>query len=392
MPADDHILVEDANQLRATRTSVKWRTYDADVLPLWVAEMDAVPAPAVVEAVSRAAAAGDTGYYPRDTPYAKALGDFAEDRWGWRPPVARSRPVADVMTGVAELLRAVTDPGSPVVVSTPVYDAFGLYIDAIGRRQVDCPLIEAGRLDLAALERTFAELAGDGRRVAYLLCSPQNPTGTVHTADELGELAELAERHDVTVVADEIHAPLVQPGTTFVPYLAADATGRGLAVLSASKGWNLAGLKAALVVAGAAHRTPPVHDALTHGASHLGLIAQTAALVDGRGWLDDLLSEVADRHRQAAAALAEVGIAHEVPPATYLAWLDLRGTGLGDDPAVTLRRQGRVALGRGPAYGRAGFARLNVATSSAVLGEALTRLTDLVRERSAATRGSNRTV
>ena len=381
MQTTDQILVEDANQIRATRTSVKWRTYDADVLPLWVAEMDAVPAPAVVEAVSRAVAAGDTGYYPRDNAYAGALADFAEDRWGWRFPVARSRPVADVMTGVAELLRAVTDPGGPVVVSTPVYDAFGLYIDAIGRRQIDCPLTEAGRLDLAALERTFAELTADGTRAAYLLCSPQNPTGTVHTAEELAELARIAEQHDVTVVADEIHAPLVQPDATFVPYLAADETGRGLSVLSASKGWNLAGFKAALVVAGSAHGTPPLHDAITHGASHLGLIAQTAALIDGRAWLDGLLAEVADRHRQAAAALAEVGVSHALPPATYLAWLDLRETGLGDDPAVTLRREARVALGRGPAYGRKGFARLNVATSATVLEEALTRMADLIRER-----------
>ncbi|QWC86551.1 aminotransferase class I/II-fold pyridoxal phosphate-dependent enzyme [Nocardioidaceae bacterium] len=388
MPHDNQILVEDANQLRESRTSVKWRTHDADVLPLWVAEMDAVPAQAVVEAVRAAVGRGDTGYHPRNPPYATALAEFAGDRWGWDLPVDRSAPVADVMSGVAALLRRATDRGGPVVVSTPVYDAFGLFIDSVDRRMVDAPLTGAGRLDLAGIERTFAELSSDGDRVAYLLCSPQNPTGTVHTADELEQLARVAEAYDVTVVADEIHAPLVHPGTTFVPYLTADRTGRGHSVLSASKGWNLAGLKAALVVSGEAHRTPPLHAATTHGASHLGLIAQTAALREGRDWLDQLLREVADRHAQAAEALAPVGVRHEPPPSTYLAWLDLRDHDLGDDPAVKLRREARVALGGGPQYGRTGFARLNVATSREVLAEALTRICDRLGD--GAPGGSNR--
>ncbi len=370
------ILVESADRVRSTRSSAKWHTYDPDVLPLWVAEMDARPVPAVVEVVTRAMADGDTGYYPRSTPYAASVARFAADRWGWSFDPTTAAPVADVMTGVSALLRELTDEGGPVVVSPPVYDAFPTYLASIHRRQVDAPLTPEGRLDLAALDRTFAEVTAGGVRAAYLLCSPQNPTGTVHTPAELRALAGAADRHGVRVVADEIHAPLVQPGTPFTPYAVADPTGRGLSVLSASKGWNLAGLKAALVVPGAALERVPLPEAVTHGASHLGLLAQTAALDHGREWLDRLLVEVADNARLLTDLLAEHApdVGYVEPPATYLAWLDLRGTGLGDDPAKVLLKQGRVALGSGPRYGLAGHARLNLAASPEVVEEAVRRI------------------
>ncbi len=168
-------------ELRRDRTSVKWVAYPPDVLPLWVAEMDAAPCPAVAEAVSAAVRRGDTGYGwgPR---YAAAVAEYAEQAWGWEVDTSAAMIVPDVMIGAAELLRLLTDEGGPVVVSPPVYDSFFGFVDAIGRRRVDAPLTPAGRLDPDALRAAFREATAGGERAAYLLCNPQNPTGTVHSS------------------------------------------------------------------------------------------------------------------------------------------------------------------------------------------------------------------
>jgi cystathionine beta-lyase len=360
---------------------VKWTAYPADVLPLWVAEMDAAPCPAVVEAVTAAVARGDTGYgwAPR---YVGAVARYARDAWGWRLSPSAGRVVADVMIGAAEVLRTLTDEGGPVIVSPPVYDSFFGFVDAIGRRRVDAPLTAEGRLDPAALERAFASATAGGRRAAYLLCNPQNPTGVVHTAEELAELAALAERHGVRVVSDEIHAPLVHPGgPAFTPYLTVPGAERGFALFSPSKGWNLAGLKSALLVAGPGaleelRRFPEVH---THGSSHIGAIAHVAALEGGHDWLVQLLEELGANLDLLGRMLAEhlPEVRWRRPESTYLAWLDCGALGLGDDPAAEFLRRGRVALGSGPRYapvGGQGFVRVNVATSPEILEEAVRRM------------------
>ncbi|MGW4278107.1 aminotransferase class I/II-fold pyridoxal phosphate-dependent enzyme, partial [Streptomyces seoulensis] len=194
------------------RTSMKWRTHPADVLPLWVAEMDVPQPEPVVRAVTDALALGDTGY-PVGTAYAEALAAFAAKRWGWDGlAVERTALVPDVMLGAVEMLKLVTGPGDPVIVSPPVYPPFFQFVTHMDRRVVRAPLGADLRLDLGALDEAFRRAVAGGGRAAYLLCSPQNPTGTVHTAAELAAVAELADRHGVRVVADEIHAPLVAAG------------------------------------------------------------------------------------------------------------------------------------------------------------------------------------
>ncbi len=204
-------------QLRQ-RTSMKWRRFDADVLPLWVAEMD-VPLPEpVVRAVTNAIAIGDSGY-SHGAAYGEAMADFADERWGWRFDVAASTNVADVMGGIVEILNVITGPGDAVVVNSPVYTPFYRFVEHIGRRVVEAPLGDDHRIDLSVLERAFAEAAAAGRRAAFLLCSPHNPTGTVHSRSELAGVAALAQHHRVRVVADEIHAPIVLAGAAHIPYL-----------------------------------------------------------------------------------------------------------------------------------------------------------------------------
>ena len=365
------------------RTSVKWRAFPADVLPLWVAEMDAILAPAVVAEVEDLITRGDTGY-PWPEPYVEAFGLFAQDLWGWSVATPRVRVVTDVMVGMEELTRILLPDGGRVLIDDPVYDAFPLHVEAVRREVERVPLGPDGRLDLGALEEAFAQASRDGVPTVYWLCNPHNPTGTVPTREELSALAETASRHGVRVLSDEIHAPLCVDHDEFVPYLTVDP--RGLTATSPSKSFSLAGLKAGLVVAGAdaADDLARLHPVTSYAASHVAVRAHAAAYRDGRAWLEQVREEIAENRRLLASLLAarlpEIHWAE--PRATYLAWLDVSRLALGPQPAHTLRTQARVALAEGTNYGPAGQGRvrLNLATSPQILTEALGRIADLVDE------------
>jgi cystathionine beta-lyase len=382
------------DQLR-TRTSMKWRAFDPDVLPLWVAEMDVALAPPVRDALLAAVAAGDTGY-PFGTGYAEALAGFARERWGFDGVDAqRSALAADVMVGATEALRLVTAPGDTVLVNPPVYPPFYPYVEHLGRRVVEAPLGADRRLDLGAVETALR----DERPAAYLLCSPHNPTGTVHTADELAAVAALAQHYGVRVVADEAHSPLVLDGARFVPYLSVPGAEDAMAVFSAAKGWNLPGLKAALILAGpdAGPTLAELPEIVGHGPSHLGVLAHSVALREGGAWLDRALAGLERKRALLGRLLAEhlPDVGYLPPQASYLAWLDCRALGLdagaqaprGDvtvtaGPAAAFLQRARVALSSGPAFGQqgAGHVRLNFATSEAILTEAVRRMAGAVRD------------
>lgn len=377
-----------------TRTSMKWRTHGADVLPLWVAEMDVMLAEPIHRALSDALTAGDTGY-PAGTELAEAMSGFAHDRWGWSGlHVERTAIVPDVMLGVVEMLRLVSADGDSVVVNSPVYPPFYSFVEHMNRTVVESPLDDSHRIDLEALEDTFQQVTADNGHAVYLLCNPHNPTGTVHTRQELAAVATLADRYGVRVVADEIHAPLVLPGAEVTPYLSIPGSESALSLMSASKGWNLAGLKAGLAIAGpaAADDLARLPEEVSHGPSHLGIIAHAAAFRDARDWLDALLSGLDANRRLLGNLLTEhLPPVRFVPPqGTYLAWLDCRELHLdGDDepverglvtssagPAAAFLEQGRVALSAGPAFGTggAGHVRLNFATNEEILTAAVQRM------------------
>ncbi|KAB7743020.1 aminotransferase class I/II-fold pyridoxal phosphate-dependent enzyme [Nostocoides sp. F2B08] len=366
------------------RTSVKWRAFPRDVLPLWVAEMDAVLAPPVVAEVTALIARGDTGYaWPE--PYVESFAAFADHRWQWSVDSADVRVVADVMVGMEELTRILLPDGGRVIVDDPVYDAFALHAAAILRDLGQVPLTAANRLDLDALEAAFATSARDGVPSVYWLCNPQNPTGTVPTRAELEELRDVAARHDVRVLSDEIHAPLCIDDDAFTPYLSVDP--RGLTATSPSKAFNLAGLKAGLVTAGPEARDVlgRLHPVVSYAASHVAVRAHTAAYRDGGPWLDEVRGELSENRalvrRLLDTRLPQVRWA--APQATYLAWLDVGGLGLGSRPAHTLVSTARVALGEGTNYGPSGVGhvRLNLATSPGILTEAVDRITGALEAR-----------
>jgi cysteine-S-conjugate beta-lyase len=182
--ADNPLEQPTLDQLRQ-RTSIKWRMHPADVLPLWVAEMDVHLAEPIRVALHTAVDRGDTGYPGGGRAYAEALAGFASRRWGWDGlDVDRTAIVPDVMLGIVEVLRLVTDPGDTVVVNAPVYPPFYAFTTHDDRRILEAPLDPSGRLDLDALGAAFASARSTGSRVAYLLCNPHNPTGAVHTIDE----------------------------------------------------------------------------------------------------------------------------------------------------------------------------------------------------------------
>jgi cysteine-S-conjugate beta-lyase len=371
------------DQLRR-RTSAKWRTHPADVLPLWVAEMDVPLAAPITKAVTDALAAGDTGY-PAGTAYAESFAEFAAARWDWDwdwddLTPARIRPVPDVMLGVVEMLNLVTAPGDAVIVNSPVYTPFYDFCAFNGRKVIEAPLGPDHRIDFAALAEACELALGRGRRAAYLLCSPHNPTGTIHSAAELARVARVADSYGVRVIADEAHAPLCDPGTAFTPYLTVPGGENGLALTSAAKAWNLPGLRAALAIAGpdAAVELARMPEQMSGSTSHLGAIAQTAAFREGGAWLDALLAGLAENRKILADELGTQlpQVVYRPRPGTYLAWLDCRPLGLGDDPAAHFLEHGRVALNAGHRFGTggAGHVRLNYATSPEILTEAVSRM------------------
>lgn len=368
------------------RSSTKWRTYPPDVLPLFVAETDFPLAPAITERLQRAVALGDTGYTPPDPGLRDAYAGFARRRFGWELAPACIRSTGDVMMGVVELLRRVTTPGDRVIVTPPVYPPFfecvpesGAVIERVALRETDA----GWQLDLDGIEAAFA-----GGARALLLCNPHNPTGTAHSAASLAAVADIAARHDGWVISDEIHAPLVQPDVVFTPFVTASETAArvGFVVTSASKAFNLAGLKCALMVATGEEPLRIVRGLAAEVEWRTGLFGALAGVAafsaDSDDWLDALLATLDRNRRLLAELLAEhvPGARYRIPDAGFLAWVDLSALGWGDDPAARILAEGGVALHYGPRFGEEGrgHVRINIGCAPDVLREAVTRVGALV--------------
>lgn len=362
------------------RKSFKWRTHEPDVLPAFVAEMDFDLAPEIQDAVVAALSEGDCGY-PHVGELGAAFAEFSSDRYGWSPDPSLVFAIPDVMTGIAEVIQAITPPGGGVVINPPVYAPFFFRLELLGRRLVEAPL-QAGPdgrydLDLAALDAALAQ-PGVG---AYLLCNPHNPVGRAWSRAQLEQVAEICDRRNVPVLVDEIHGPLVLPGAAHTPFHSLDHSAARTAFVfsSASKGWNIPGLKCGVAVAAGPQTAEILRerwDALL--ASHLGVLATVAALRSARHWLDAVVAQIDANATALRALLAEhvPAIGYRKPEASFLAWLDCRQLGAGEDPAAVFLERGRVALSAGPDFGTQGrgFARLNMGTSPDLLAEAVRRI------------------
>ena len=368
------------------RRSEKWRAFPTDVLPLPVAEMDFPVADPIREVLLEMINNSDLGYLGRIPEMGPAFAAFAARRWNWQANPDYVRIATDVGVAVVELLRIFAGPKSKVLISSPVYQNFYTWINETKAQMIDVPFF----VDPLASDGTGWSHDWDGIEKAYrdgisvhLICSPHNPLGKVYSAADLLRIASLAKRYRVIVISDEIHAPLTFKNQPFTPFLSlgADAAEVGLTVTAASKGWNIAGLKCALVISQSEsmhiklNELPP---AMHYRASLLGAFATVAAFEESEPWLDAAL-QILDENRHLIANLISTrvpAVGYKIPNCSYLAWLDLSALNLGEDPGLALIEKAKVAFNSGHIYGALGKShiRLNFATSPAIITEAIERI------------------
>ncbi|MEW9553109.1 MalY/PatB family protein [Nonomuraea sp. NPDC050783] len=335
--------------------------------------MDLPTAPPVIEALRRRAE-GDLGYptwldKPSAGPLGEAFGERMAARYGWSPDLSLVRTFSDLNHALQVLLHVWTRPGDGVAVHTPAYHPFLGTLQVMRR-----PLypIQA-EPDGDSWRFTTPDLAGC--RV-LLLVNPHNPTGRVLTREELTELAELAERHDLLVIADEIHADLTYEPHRHIPF-ATIAPERTVTLTSATKAFNLGGIRCSVAHVGheGVRRALEAQPPFLYGSTHLfGVEATVAAWRHGDAWLEEVRA-LLDRNRRTIAARLPGMFGYRMPQATYLAWLHVGRPGM----AEVIEREAKVLLSDGAPFGPGGaeYVRLNFATSEAVLGEILDRLSRL---------------
>ncbi len=364
-----------------THRSEKWREFPEDVLPLPVAEMDFPIAAPIRELLLEMVAHSDLGYLGPIPELPLAFSQFAQKRWNWKADLSQIHLVTDVGVGVVEVLRLLTSPGDKVVVNSPVYHNFYTWIKETHVEKVDLPFVESENgwfIDFDDLEESYKQ----GAKV-HLLCNPQNPLGRLFTEEELLRIAHLAKEYSVVVISDEIHAPLTYPEATFIPFLSlgSDAEAVGIVVTAASKAWNIAGLKCAIIISqseamdAVLKRLPK---ATHYRASLLGGFATAVAYKQGEEWLDGVITTLDSNRKYLAELLAKKipEIKYRIPQNSYLAWLDMSALELGINPSFVLLERGRVALNSGRSFAphTPQFVRLNFATSHTVLEEAVNRM------------------
>lgn len=368
-------------------TGKKWTSFP-DCIGAFIAEMDFGTAPAVIEALRETVDQGFYGYLPDslETGLAEAVSAWYQRATGWSIAPENIHSMPDVLKGLEITLRHFSPKGGKVIVPTPAYMPFLMLPKFIGREFIEVPMLQVdGRweYDLEGIDRAFAE----GGEV-LIVCNPYNPIGRVMTEEELLAISEVVARHDGRVFADEIHAPLVYPGHTHVPYasISETAAGHAITAVAASKAWNLAGLKcAAIVLTNEADKETWKDGAAwtAHGASTLGVVASIAAFNEGQEWLDGVIDYL-DGNRKAlgealAAELPEVK--YTAPEGTYLAWLDLRDLPLDGDLSEFFRERARVAIVDGSHCGEMGkgSVRFNFALPRPLILQAVSQMAAAVR-------------
>lgn len=374
------------------RRGAKWAKVPGDVLAAWVADMDFPVAEPVSRLLREMVEASDLGYPLGPSPEGLAT-VFAERmaaRFGWTVDPRRVEVLTDVVQGLHLAVERFSEPGDGVVTPTPVYPPFLDAVHANRRVPVWKRFVRGARRHEIDFDRLREELTSRTRML--LLCNPHNPTGRVLDRDELETLAAIACEHDLVVVSDEIHADLVYRGRTHVPFatLGDDVAARTITLTSATKAFNLAGLRCAVAVFGSVdlqRRFRTIHHHARGGIGILGMAASAAAWSRGQPWLDEVLDYLQGNRDLVAehAAARWPAAKHFAPEATYLAWMDFSGLSGRRSPQAWLLEHARVALSEGADFGETGhgFVRLNFATPRPVLREILARIDAAVEGRRA---------
>lgn len=374
------------------RQSFKWRQYQPGVLAACVADMDLGTAPAVQAALAQVLRRVDFTYPLRDgrkadRAVAHAFAARMRRLYGWQAEADQVLVLPDLVQATFAAVMAFSDSGDGVIVQVPHYAPFREAVEGTGRRLVALEMragADGYQLDLESLAR-----AVDARPRMLILCNPHNPTGRVLSRAELESVLAFAERHDLIVVSDEIHADLIYPGARHLPFAALSdaAAARTVTLNSATKSFNIAGLRCAVAHFGTPALQQRFHARLparlTGAVNNLGIDATVAAWNDGQPWLDAVLAHLLAMRDYAAQILRRElpAIRFHVPQGTYLLWLDCGALELDQPAADFFLQHARVALSPGEVFdaGAAHCARLNFATSQPLLAEILDRMAMAVR-------------
>lgn len=393
------------------RPGIKWARHGSDVLALWVADMDFEVPEVVLDAVRSRIDTGGLGYdfYDQPIPVLEVFVNHMEQAFGWKTSTDQLVRVHDVIQGLHLTIDAITDIGDGIICQTPAYHPFFPLINGLGRRIIDNPMRQVDDGWQVDLEHVEALAARDDV-TALLLCNPHNPTGIVFGRDQLLALAEIAERHDLVIISDEIHCDLVYEPRRHTPIASVSdtAANRTVTVTAATKSFNVAGLRMAFIHSASERYLPQIKAIPSFAIGGIGVLGQVATIAgwtDGDAWLTDV-REALDHNRHLLGDLLSThlpGTRYAPPQATYLAWVDLSDVGdgvLGDDPAERLLSEAGVYVNSGrdffppagdPATGDStadtssdsrargnGCIRMNFATDPQLLTEAVTRMGSLL--------------
>lgn len=373
------------DQLR-TIVGRKWSTYP-DCTGAFIAEMDFATAPAIQDALRAIVDTGFFGYLPTglESQLRTSTARWYADEYNWTIPEKYIHPLPDVLAGLQAVIQHFSQPDAKVIVCTPAYMPFLMVKKLWGRDNIEVPMLNTGtrwEFDFDALESVFAANPGS----ILIVCNPFNPLGRVLELDELKTISSIVDRHHGRVFSDEIHAPITFD-KKHIPYASVSeaAANHTITTVSASKAWNLAGLKCAEIILSNEADLEIWNDGAmfaSHGASSLGVVANIAAFDHGRGWLNDVL-EYLDGNRHLlrellAKHLPDVG--YNMPEGTYLALLDFRSYGLPGKLSEHFREHAKVAITEGSDCGAAGAGsiRFNFAMSRTNLEDAVERLASAV--------------
>lgn len=368
--------------------SVKWDVADGE-LPMWVADMDFETAPLVKEAVTKVAERGIYGYTDVTEEYFEAIADFWADRHGYRFAASDMVYASGVVAAISSMVRKLTTPAEKVVIQSPVYNIFYNSILNSGRCVLESPLLYEGgqyRMDFADLEDKLS----NPQTSLMILCNPHNPIGKIWDKEILAKVGELCKKYGVTVISDEIHCSLTEPGKSYIPFASVNEVCANISVtcVAASKCFNLAGLQSACVIA----KNPVLRHKVWRGINTdevgepnvFAVPANIAAYRSG-DWLDALNEYIFANKKFAKEYISEkMPKLYAVPSdATYLLWVDISAYGA-DSRAFSedLRKKTGLYVSDGARYGKGGehFIRINLATQRANVKDGLSRLERYIEE------------
>ena len=370
---------------RRDTNSYKWdAAKDADILPMWVADMDFKAAPCILHALQKRVEHGVFGYTKVPDEYFQATIDWFSSRHALQMRRERMLYTSGVVPAVSAVIKAIAEPGSKIVVQTPAYNCFFSSIRNNGCQVLENPLVyedSTYRMDFEDLQRKVSQPGV----AAFLLCNPHNPAGRVWSREELVRAGEICSRYGVRVISDEIHCELVYAPHRYTPFASLDPelSQSAITCISPSKAFNIAGLQNANIFT-------PDKDALERidraininevcDVNPFGVEALMAAYRHGQEWLEELKAYLYENYRVLvdffAKELPHLGVTKL--EGTYLVWIDCRSVPL---PSAELEKRlydiGRVWVNAGTIYGLQGegFLRINIACPRQRLLEGLARL------------------